>query len=104
MEALLSTQQVADRLRVDRKTVLRYLHAGKLRGSRIGRDYRIPEGSVRALLAPSAAQRTIKPGTSRSPGSRVENRSAQNRSSLANSGSSSSSSGGRKKRQPPHIP
>jgi chromosome partitioning protein len=50
MERLLSTQEVADRLAVDKKTVLRYLRAGKLTGSRIGRDYRIPEGSVAALL------------------------------------------------------
>src|SRR3954447_12871498 len=50
MERLLSTQEVADRLSVDKKTVLRYLRSGKLTGSRIGRDYRIPEGSVSALL------------------------------------------------------
>lgn len=50
MERLLSTQEVADRLAVDKKTVLRYLRSGKLAGSRIGRDYRIPEGSVAALL------------------------------------------------------
>ena len=51
MESLLSTQQVADRLGVDKKTVLRYLHQGKLKGSRIGRDYRIPESAVGTLLA-----------------------------------------------------
>src|SRR3954462_7388535 len=50
MERLLSTQEVAERLAVDKKTVLRYLRSGKLAGSRIGRDYRIPEGSVAALL------------------------------------------------------
>ena len=50
MERLLSTQEVATRLSVDRKTVLRYLRSGKLNGSRIGRDYRIPEGAVDALL------------------------------------------------------
>ena len=50
MERLLSTHEVAERLSVDKKTVLRYLRAGKLTGSRIGRDYRIPEGSVSALL------------------------------------------------------
>jgi chromosome partitioning protein len=51
METLLSTQQVADRLGVDKKTVLRYLHQGKLKGSRIGRDYRIPEGALSTLLS-----------------------------------------------------
>src|SRR3954447_6695191 len=50
MERLLSTQEVAERLAVDKKTVLRYLRSGKLTGSRIGRDYRIPESSVTALL------------------------------------------------------
>jgi len=50
MDRFLTTQEVADRLGVDRKTVLRYLHQSKLKGSRIGRDYRIPETSVEALL------------------------------------------------------
>ncbi len=51
MEKLLTTQEVASRLGVDKKTVLRYLHANKLKGSRIGRDYRIPESALTALLA-----------------------------------------------------
>ena len=51
MDRLLSTQEVAGRLGVDKKTVLRYLHGGKLKGSRIGRDYRIPESAVVALLS-----------------------------------------------------
>jgi len=50
MEALLSTKQVADRLGVDIKTVRRYIQAGKLRGVRIGRDYRIAESALSALL------------------------------------------------------
>jgi len=50
MSNLLSTQDVADLLGVDRKTVLRYLQAGKLRGSRIGKEYRIPEDAVQELL------------------------------------------------------
>jgi chromosome partitioning protein len=50
MESLLTTQQVADRLGVDKKTVLRYLQRGKLKGARIGRDWRIPEGSISSLL------------------------------------------------------
>jgi excisionase family DNA binding protein len=47
---LLSTREVADRLGVDTKTVLRYLHQGKQKGTRIGRDYRIPGSSLSALL------------------------------------------------------
>ena len=54
-DKLLSTQQAADRLSVDKKTILRYLHSGKLKGSRIGRDYRIPESSVSSLLSGSEA-------------------------------------------------
>jgi chromosome partitioning protein len=50
MERLLSTQEVAARLAIDTKTVRRYLQQGKLTGSRIGRDYRIPETAVAALL------------------------------------------------------
>lgn len=55
-EALLTTKQVADRLGVDTKTVLRYLRAGKLKGARIGRDYRIPESALDGLLRPASAQ------------------------------------------------
>ena len=43
---LLSNREVADRLLVDRKTVLRYLNSGKLAGSRTGRDWWIPERAV----------------------------------------------------------
>jgi chromosome partitioning protein len=53
-DALLTTKQVADRLGVDTKTVLRYLRAGKLKGARIGRDYRIPESSLNGLLRPAS--------------------------------------------------
>ncbi len=62
MDRLLSTREVADRLGVDTKTVLRYLHQSKLKGSRIGRDYRIPESALSALLSKTdtapAASRT----------------------------------------------
>jgi chromosome partitioning protein len=50
MDRMLSTQEVADRLAVDTKTVRRYLQQGKLTGSRIGRDYRISESAVASLL------------------------------------------------------
>src|SRR5215210_9136583 len=53
-ETLLTTRQVADRLGVDTKTVLRYLRAGKLKGARIGRDYRISESSLNGLLQPAS--------------------------------------------------
>lgn len=50
-DPLLSTKQVADRLGVDTKTILRYLHRGKLKAVRIGRDYRIAESALTHLLA-----------------------------------------------------
>lgn len=56
MERLLTTREVAQRLGVDTKTVRRYLQQNKLRGSRIGRDYRIPEGSLETLLNSTAGQ------------------------------------------------
>jgi chromosome partitioning protein len=64
VETLLSTQQVADRLGVDKKTILRYLHQGKLKGAKIGRDYRISESALNVLLlktdtAPPAVRTAI---------------------------------------------
>jgi len=50
MDNLLTTNEVANRLGVDPKTIQRYLRAGKLKGSRLGGVWRIPESSVRALL------------------------------------------------------
>lgn len=50
MDSLLSTQEVADRLNVDIKTVRRYIKAGKLKASRIGRDYRILSSSLNTLV------------------------------------------------------
>src|ERR1035437_1696791 len=59
MENLLSTKQVADRLGVDTKTVLRYLRQGKLKGSRIGRDYRIPESALSTFLTQTDSSPSI---------------------------------------------
>lgn len=48
---LLSTQQVAEILGVDVKTVLRYLKSGRLKATRPGkREYRIAESELAALL------------------------------------------------------
>ncbi len=61
-EKLLSTKEVAQRLGVDTKTVLRYLQAGKLRGSKLTKEYRIPESSVASLLG-AAPPTLVRPGT-----------------------------------------
>ncbi len=55
VDTLLSTEQVANRLGVDKKTILRYLHQGKLKGAKIGRDYRIPESALSVLLLKTEA-------------------------------------------------
>jgi chromosome partitioning protein len=61
MERYISTKDVASRLGLDEKTIRRYLHSGKLKGSRIGRDWRIAESSLTELLAPTEA-RLAAPG------------------------------------------
>lgn len=58
MSKLMSTQEVAEYLSVDRKTVLRYLQSGKLQGQKLGREYRIPEDSVKRLVQPNSEKRT----------------------------------------------
>lgn len=61
MDRLLSTKQVAERLGVDTKTVLRYLHQGKLHGTRIGRDFRILESALTSLLPqPESAATAVR--------------------------------------------
>jgi excisionase family DNA binding protein len=41
MAQMLTPREVAERLRVDRETVYRYIRAGTLRASRVGHSYRI---------------------------------------------------------------
>ena len=41
---------VAGRLGVSERTVRRWIQAGKLKATRPGRDYRIPESAVKALV------------------------------------------------------
>jgi chromosome partitioning protein len=49
-EKFLSTKQVGERLGVDIKTVRRLVQAGKLRASKIGKDWRIPQSALDALI------------------------------------------------------
>jgi excisionase family DNA binding protein len=47
---VLTTQEVADRLRVKIITVQRWLHAGKLRGTKLpGGDWRVPAAEVERM-------------------------------------------------------
>ncbi len=50
MRDILTPEQAADYLQVDRETVYRYIRQGKLDASRLGRNYRIPRRSLEFLL------------------------------------------------------
>lgn len=52
MLKLLTIAEVAEMLKVSRLTVWRWVRTGRLQAYRIGRQYRIPEEAVLALLEP----------------------------------------------------
>jgi excisionase family DNA binding protein len=47
---ILTPEQAAEYLQVDRETIYRYIRQGKLVASKLGRTYRIPKGSIDLLL------------------------------------------------------
>jgi excisionase family DNA binding protein len=47
---ILTPEQAADYLQVDKETIYRYIRQGKLVASKLGRKYRIPKGSIDLLL------------------------------------------------------
>jgi excisionase family DNA binding protein len=47
---IMTPEQAAAYLQVNRETIYRYIRQGKLRASRLGRTYRIPRQSVELLL------------------------------------------------------
>jgi excisionase family DNA binding protein len=47
---IMTPDQAADYLQVDRETVYRYIRSGKLDASRLGRSYRIPRRNIELLL------------------------------------------------------
>ncbi|MEN4011075.1 MAG: PocR ligand-binding domain-containing protein [Bellilinea sp.] len=51
MEELLTTRQVIDLLKIDRITVYRMLQDGRLKGVKIGQQWRFPRSSVENLLS-----------------------------------------------------
>src|SRR5689334_6975184 len=53
-KAVLTTKQVAWRLGVDTRSDLRDLRSGRLKGSKLAKDWRIPESSVQRLLTSEA--------------------------------------------------
>ena len=49
-EELLTTTEVAERLKITRQTVQRLIKAGKLKASRIGRDWRVKRNELETFL------------------------------------------------------
>lgn len=47
---ILTPEQAAEYLQVNRETIYRYIRDGKLAASRLGRSYRIPKRSLDVLL------------------------------------------------------
>jgi len=50
MREVLTPEQAADYLQVNRETVYRYIREGKLAASKLGRTYRLPKRSLDLLL------------------------------------------------------
>lgn len=56
---ILTPEQAARYLQVDRETIYRYIRQGKLVASRLGRAYRIPKTSLDRLLFTSRTRQVI---------------------------------------------
>ena len=50
MRDVLTPEQAADYLQVNRETIYRYIREGKLVASKLGRTYRVPKRSLELLL------------------------------------------------------
>src|SRR5215217_4227408 len=57
---IMTPDQAADYLQVDRETVYRYIRSGKLDASKLGRSYRIPRQSIELLLLATRTRPYIK--------------------------------------------
>lgn len=58
MDTFLTTEQVAQRLKVHQNTVIGYIRNGKLAASRVGNVYRIKESAIAAFLGEPAPARS----------------------------------------------
>lgn len=56
-ERLLTPEEVAEKLRVSRLTVMSYLRSGVLKGTKVGRLWRISEEDLSSFLARSKSSR-----------------------------------------------
>lgn len=62
MDELLTTKQVQEHLQVDRTTIYRMLKDGRLRGVKVGQQWRFPRSEVESILsAPTAPMWEIPP-------------------------------------------
>jgi excisionase family DNA binding protein len=52
MNRTMTVEEVAQALRLSKRTVAAYLRAGTLRGVKIGKSWRIREADVEALVTP----------------------------------------------------
>ena len=50
MEELLTPEMVAERLHIQRSTVMKYLRQGIIKGRKVGRFWRIAEADIHAYL------------------------------------------------------
>jgi excisionase family DNA binding protein len=58
---VLTPDQAADYLQVNRETIYRYIRGGQLGASRLGRAYRIPKRSLDLLLWTTRTRKDITP-------------------------------------------
>lgn len=64
MDELLTTRQVQEILKVDRITIYRMLGDGRLKGVKIGQQWRFPQSEVDHLLGRNAGEAEFVPGVS----------------------------------------
>src|SRR5438045_2597478 len=57
---IMTPEQAADYLQVNRETIYRYIRDGKLLASKLGRAYRIPKTSLDALLLATSTRPDIR--------------------------------------------
>ena len=83
-EQLHTVQQAAKRLKLHPKTVLRLIHEGRLKGSRIGKSYRILESDLNAFAGVAAGDRPTPMRTRITCVAEVEDVTIQEASRIAN--------------------
>ena len=83
-EQLHTVQQAAERLKLHPKTVLRLIHEGRLKGSRIGKSYRILESDLNAFAGVAAGGQPTPMRTRITCVAEVEDVTIQEASRIAN--------------------